>query len=799
MKKLTCLVASCLYSFFVLFGAVPVHAAADTCTWDGSTDGLWSDGSNWTGCDNGGVPETGDELVFPTGASTTTITNDLAPGTIFTDVTFDIGTTYDVSGAIELSGTLNSFGSITYNGTIGYSASSGSSQLNVQVGTPTFNANIDFNLTGTASFTFFTAHSSLNLPTITGVANDVYFMGNPTAPIEVFETDSSASVFTSTNIHIWRSIVACNSNNCLGDDANPINIGGADAAGAGLELDAALLDLANPITVDDTGVLVGPSLIDVVQTATLSGDVSIVDTTDVTIASGADLSITVTGSLDIGSGAILDIVGGGDYTDSNFSSTADISGSGTLSLASAGGYLFGSNTTYDGDIIIESGGSLTALPDALGTTVGDTTVNDGGLFRTATSGTINFSENFSLVGYGLAGNSFYNFSSFINEGDEVNLDGDITLTGSTAIRNGSTDPLNINGTVMGSADLAFNDAVGSGGFTMSPSVDNTYSGTTIVNDTYLALGGTGIAIPGNLYINSNPTEAALVTIDTPERIADTATVTLDQSTNPAELFLDADEETFATIGGTGVLDSGLSGNNYNIGFGDASSTFNGLIDGDGTITKIGTGTLTLDGVTYDSPGTTPSIAVYSGNLVMNSTLPDTPAIAGTGGTINGLGELGSTSIDAEGLLNVGESPGCMTVASLTLDPGGTFEEEIDGDTVCTQYDQTIVNGNADLNDASLDIQLSYTPEIGTVFTIIDADSITGTFDGYEDGDFITRNGVTMRINYTDDVTLTVIDPAIMDEELAETGSRNNILLASTLATILILSAVALPRLTRKEN
>ena len=55
-------------SFITLLGvfAVPTltHAAADTCTWTGAVNSSWSNGGNWSGCDNGNVPQSGDALVF---------------------------------------------------------------------------------------------------------------------------------------------------------------------------------------------------------------------------------------------------------------------------------------------------------------------------------------------------------------------------------------------------------------------------------------------------------------------------------------------------------------------------------------------------------------------------------------------------------------------------------------------------------------------------------------------------------------------------------------------------------------
>jgi LPXTG-motif cell wall-anchored protein len=97
----------------------------------------------------------------------------------------------------------------------------------------------------------------------------------------------------------------------------------------------------------------------------------------------------------------------------------------------------------------------------------------------------------------------------------------------------------------------------------------------------------------------------------------------------------------------------------------------------------------------------------------------------------------------------------MTVSTLDLSAGSTFIEEIAGTTACTSYDRTNVTGTAALNDATLNIALTTTPADGTVFTIVSAASITGTFAGLANGASITANGVTFRINYsTTTVTLT---------------------------------------------
>ena len=77
---------------------------AATYTWDGSSSNLWNTAANW---DLNAVPTTGDALVFPSGASNVSTSNDIAGGTSFASITFGAGgaSTYTLAGnAIVLSG-----------------------------------------------------------------------------------------------------------------------------------------------------------------------------------------------------------------------------------------------------------------------------------------------------------------------------------------------------------------------------------------------------------------------------------------------------------------------------------------------------------------------------------------------------------------------------------------------------------------------------------------------------------------------------------------------------------------------
>lgn len=80
--------------FGVVFFGYTNFAQAATRTWDGSTSGSWSVGANWSG---DVAPVTGDDLVFPGGASNLSNTNDLTENTIFNSITFS-GSGYTLSG-----------------------------------------------------------------------------------------------------------------------------------------------------------------------------------------------------------------------------------------------------------------------------------------------------------------------------------------------------------------------------------------------------------------------------------------------------------------------------------------------------------------------------------------------------------------------------------------------------------------------------------------------------------------------------------------------------------------------------
>jgi hypothetical protein len=172
-------------------------------------------------------------------------------------------------------------------------------------------------------------------------------------------------------------------------------------------------------------------------------------------------------------------------------------------------------------------------------------------------------------------------------------------------------------------------------------------------------------------------------------------------------------------------------------------------------------TVTWDGGSADL-ATSPLITVGSNavfsvaGLAAPLTLPDGQTLKG-GGLVEGALIAGPGSRIEPGL-----SPGALSVAgSLTMQSNSTLAVEIAS---LTSYDQlAFTSGGLTLNDATLDIALTYTPSVGSVFTIVSgASSIVGEFAGKPHGSQF-NDGADFEISYgSNDITLKVIpEPATL--------------------------------------
>jgi autotransporter-associated beta strand protein len=196
--------------------------------------------------------------------------------------------------------------------------------------------------------------------------------------------------------------------------------------------------------------------------------------------------------------------------------------------------------------------------------------------------------------------------------------------------------------------------------------------------------------------------------------------------------IDSITETVSSLTGLGSIEITNAGtfrvNN------SSASVFGGVISGTGTLTKLGAGTVNLTGTSL-LPGNT---SVDAGTLRVNGSLPGAVAV-NSGGTLGGAGMVGNTTINSGGRIAPGNSIGTMTVnGNFTQEAGSEFEVELNPasnpTTPGTDNDFIDVNGgSATLNGGNVNVIASGNPDLGTLYTILDADGgVTGTYASLTD-------------------------------------------------------------------
>jgi fibronectin-binding autotransporter adhesin len=226
----------------------------------------------------------------------------------------------------------------------------------------------------------------------------------------------------------------------------------------------------------------------------------------------------------------------------------------------------------------------------------------------------------------------------------------------------------------------------------------------------------------------------------------------------------------------GVLVVGAGGTTGTLGAGDVTNrtgsalAFNrsnsylvdNMIVGAGTVAQIGSGTLTLSA---NNSYTGPTI-VSNGILRINGAHSGPGLITVAGGTLGGTGSVaGAILVQSGAKLAPGASPGIFTAnGDVTLDGGSTFEVELNGLAMGTEYDHLAMGTGTSLTltNPTLLVQLGFSPAIDDTFQIVAGFlNLSGTFNGLPDDATFTTGGTEFRIDYnTSDITLTVVpEPA----------------------------------------
>ena len=118
-----------------------------------------------------------------------------------------------------------------------------------------------------------------------------------------------------------------------------------------------------------------------------------------------------------------------------------------------------------------------------------------------------------------------------------------------------------------------------------------------------------------------------------------------------------------------------------------------------------------------------------------------------GGVLRGEG--GVTAITAfGGTIEPGpKGPGVLTATSITMDGSTIFSVILNGTEPGTEHSQLVGKGLVELGNSLLTLLLRFKPPLGTEFEILAAGSISGTFQGLEEGATFAQDGFLFHITY----------------------------------------------------
>jgi parallel beta-helix repeat protein len=189
-------------------------------------------------------------------------------------------------------------------------------------------------------------------------------------------------------------------------------------------------------------------------------------------------------------------------------------------------------------------------------------------------------------------------------------------------------------------------------------------------------------------------------------------------------------------------------------------------------------------IAADSPAVATIIRQVAGEVRVGGSLASLGQYHLEGGTLFGVGTLPINLNHTGGVLAPGNSPGCLEVdGDYNLAVGGTLQIEIDGPTVCSQYDQLQVNGTVTLA-GTLDVVLdpTYNPVVGEKFLVLEndeVDPIAGQFlfagDGLRERQvFIVNGNQLFRISYSggdgNDVELEFLGKGALVSNTSDSGA-----------------------------
>jgi fibronectin-binding autotransporter adhesin len=357
-----------------------------------------------------------------------------------------------------------------------------------------------------------------------------------------------------------------------------------------------------------------------------------------------------------------------------------------------------------------------------------------------------------MTGNCIGGNSFFG-SAIEFEGYSTAGEGAFTTVGGSASgEKGAYIKLDNHATA-GNATFVIGGGLGAG---LNATTLTFYNVTTAANAEISANGGAdGSAGGAVIFTNKSKGGASSITLS--------GNAELDISTHDAPGIM------IGSLAGAGsVL---LGGNMLTIGSNNQSTTFSGVVQGSGGVTKTGTHTFTLTGSnTYTGATTVNGGVLNAGNKRGSAT--------GTGAVNVNTGTLGGRGI-VSGPATIGTGSGSgaflapavgstkqttLTIQSaLTLKADATYTYSFKARRNVSRTDLVVANG-VTINGATLDLAGTTIGSLnrGLILTLISntsANPISGAFSNLPDGAIVNVNGNNLQASYEggdgNDLTLTV--------------------------------------------
>ncbi|WP_342711120.1 autotransporter domain-containing protein [Bradyrhizobium sp. B124] len=232
--------------------------------------------------------------------------------------------------------------------------------------------------------------------------------------------------------------------------------------------------------------------------------------------------------------------------------------------------------------------------------------------------------------------------------------------------------------------------------------------------------------------------------------------------------------TAVQFGGTNdvlQVQSGAVFNGSIVGSGTSIVQFGGTTAGNFDLSKLGTGFANfgvLAGSNWSFTGNNSNFAGMvnvDSAFILNGAMPNASVTVGPTGTLGGNGTIGNATIS--GTLSPGNSPGTITMASLTMTAAATYLVQITN----TISDKAIVTGTANLAGNVVVDPLERISK-KTTYTIVNAGTLSGTFGSASLllANNLARNPV---LSYVGNDVLLSVDPGLLSPILPANASINH--------------------------